>query len=165
MFFFIEGNILWLGILAAYLIQISDAPGIIGRILNTGIYIPMVFLICSKVIKCAGTIILKEYDVLEQNIRWSILLLTLSLDICLFLLNWEMALFIAAILMGKFIWLDSGTAEILEYIKGLINCFKNTELTTAKGLSMLFGKCMISIEIWLVFGTVFMWVIGIISFS
>lgn len=159
-FFFIESFILWMTIVLISFLQSYKQNDLLSRILATGIYIPFVFLLCSWVIQKIGMRMLRANKVSRQEISDSIFFTTLFLDLGLFLCNWEMALFLSTIILGKIIWLDGNMSQLREVFSLVWKSIKKgTEIRTTN-LVVLFGKQIIYVVLVGLFSTLLLWLIG-----
>ena len=137
-FFFLEGCIIWLCLVAIYCLQNYEVKGLLGSILQTGVYVPIVFILCARLIEITKKCLLKDYDSIDRHNELSVFLMVLTMNICVLFLDWKVFLFIFSLLLGKFIWLDGGIARIKEYINQIINTLKYDSYQGIDGLTIVF---------------------------
>jgi len=152
-FFLICAHILWGGISSLVLLQhyVYLLPAWAERILSTGIHVPFMFLLCGRIILFVRKAVIKNEiytGISDSDIKKSITIIVIYLDFCLLLIDWELALFVAAILLGKYIWYDcvfntGGLKKIIVDLKTLSR--GKEEPQNASILAALFGQQMLKI--------------------
>lgn len=150
-FFLITASILWGGIAALVLLQIkmSIFPIGLAKALSTGIHVPIVFFVCSRIILLFQKIIFNSSlypKISEKEIANSIFIIVFFLDLCLLLIDWELALFVMAILCGKLIWMDSvfNLNQMWENATRFILCITGKQATASTSdIAVYYGHQML----------------------
>ena len=146
LFFFITTELLWFAVIGLMILDKAQMPESVGRVLDTGIHIPILFLLFGNVIRYIGRMLLAKWNVPDAEIKKSILVVVVFLDTILLFTGWETALFLLAILCGKYIWLDSSfdfKNTIKFFYSILYDAFHREIRSNASDLAVLFGRQMI----------------------
>lgn len=158
-FFLIMNLILWGTISALLLLQEKTIEvHIINRIISTGIHVPIAFLVCSYSIKAIGKQMLKSWMITVDQLQEAILIVTVCLDLCLLLIDWQLSLFLLSILFGKGVWLDGihfNKKTIVYFVRKL----KSNRFEGMPEMTYLYGRWMIELTVVIIFGLVFFQVI------
>lgn len=105
----ITGLVLTGGFCALYMLQNAALPGVISQILSTGIHMPILLMLYGWIIKKAVRAASKRGSgfvfPIEEEIE-TLLTVTVGINFCLILSSWQIGLFIAALILGKYIWID-----------------------------------------------------------
>ncbi len=89
-------------------------------LVTTGLYVPIILIITGVLIRSTAKLLIKDkknYEDIDKKII--ILCGSVILSGCMFLVNWRLALFLLAIILGKYIWIDF----VFDY-KGIIEKHK-----------------------------------------
>lgn len=140
MFFRWEGLILWGGIVFLFYMNSISFCDTIENFLRTGIYVPIVFLLCSKLIKLVAQKKLKGFSVSDKELSDSIMMIVIVFDCCLFIVNLDMAVYVLAIILGKMVWLDGSLQELYLYIKSIYKYTNNKEQSLTSEMIIIFNK-------------------------
>jgi len=112
LFILLTGELIWVSLFVLIELAKIPMPDLVSRILDTGIHVPLVLLVSGLITRWIQKPILQKWKITENDINQSFFLITFFMDIVLFAFNWEMSLFIMAILIGKYIWLDSTLKDV-----------------------------------------------------
>lgn len=129
------GLMLWGTVFILSLPMYMELPSTIKSIVEVGIHIPLLFIIVSRFISFIFKQCFSTMCVSNEDVEDCIIVLFSYFDICLFILNIRIAVFMLAILLGKFIWLDFR----IEGIKGAIIGIKNHYQKAANGSPLFFS--------------------------
>lgn len=146
-FFFVAGLILTCGYNGMFMLQ--TLTGVWGKVIATGIQIPVILFAAGLLIKLVKRIIVND-RITDHTTKKVIFVLSLYLNFCLLTVDWRLGLFVFAIICGREIWLDTvfergkirRDYEIL--IKGT-----DSHLSTA----VMYGAAMSAGFIWLMIMT------------
>lgn len=145
-FFLLSGLLIWFSLVGLAILPTLPMSNLLSRIIATGIHVPFVFLICGWIIRGLQKLLLQKWMISEKEVKQSLVLITVCLDILLLVINWEMALFVAAIISGKYIWFDSvfNPMKLRYYIDNARKTFTFNNLDEEDtGLGILFGQIML----------------------
>ena len=84
----------------------------------------IVLLVCMLIARELQKPILRKWGISENDVKQSIFYITLFMDIFLIGFNWEMALSIMAILIGKYIWLDCTFTDVVFFLGKILKAFR-----------------------------------------
>lgn len=169
--FVIEEFILLASVFLMYLIQktATQFPEIVISIIGTGVHIPLIFCISTFAIKkLCGVFLDKEKDIItDDDLAKSAYVMLFYLDVGVLVIDWEFALFILVILVGKYVWFDIGfgTGSLLSRLKRILQSDFNDNPTGYTALVIYVGKQFICVLIILIVGSLYFSTLGIVSFS
>ena len=99
-----------------YYLQGVEVTGIWKDFILAGIQVPVLFILAGFILR------LVQHVCRIEEVKDSVALIAVTLDICMFFVDWTCALFIGVVIAGKKIWLDSafdykGIKELLEHLE------------------------------------------------
>ena len=103
-YFFLTAELLWFTLVGLIFLPETPAPFLLKRVISTGIHIPIVFLFCGRIIRKIRNILKLDTIISDNELKQSIWVIIVCLNVFVLIFNWEMSLFIWAILAGKYIW-------------------------------------------------------------
>lgn len=129
MFSYIAMLFLPIAFIALYILQntASHSSVPISIFLTSGIYVPFILLLSGYIIRQCFHRIVKTHDMFTiPMMKKAIMYMALTCDIALILLNLTLGLFVLAIILGKFIWIDFvyDEAPIQTLFMRIINDYK-----------------------------------------
>ena len=124
LFIKISGVVLTIGFTLLYIIQnnLTDFSKKKKKIVSSGIHIPIILISCGKIISCLFNTFSNKNEkefFSDSDCKETIFIVTISIDICLFMVNSDLGLWVLAIILGKFIWADFvyNSTDIFNYLK------------------------------------------------
>lgn len=93
-----------IGFISLYLVSKSNHFPVLT---STGLYIPLILFIIGILIRLTSKILIKDkrnYEEIDKKVI--ILCGTVILSICMFFIDLKLALYIFAVILGKYIWID-----------------------------------------------------------
>lgn len=109
MFSYIAMVLLPITFLALYFLQniASHSPAPISILLTSGIHVPFILLLSGLIIRQCFQRVVKTHDMFTiPMMKKAIMYMALTCDIALVPLNLTLGLFVLALILGKFIWID-----------------------------------------------------------
>lgn len=124
-----------IGFIGLYLISKSDLCPVLT---SSGLFIPIVLIIIGFLIQASSKLVIKEKRNHEKIDKKIIIICgSIVLSVCMIIVDWKLALFILAVILGKYIWIDF----VFDY-KGIV-----TSIKEYKAQYFYFGFNSISIAI------------------
>lgn len=124
LFFLLTGEFVWISLFVLMKLPNIRMTVLFSRILATGIHVPFVLLVCMLIARELQKPILRKWGISENDVKQSIFYITLFMDIFFIGFNWETALFVMAILIGKYIWLDCTYADVVFFLERILKAFR-----------------------------------------
>lgn len=109
MFSYIAMVMLPIAFIALYLLQNAASPSsvLISILLTSGIHVPFILLLSGYIIRQCFQRVVKTHDMFTiPMMKKATMYMALTCDIALTLLNLTLGLFVLALILGKFIWID-----------------------------------------------------------
>ncbi len=125
-----------------YLNECKDYfPVVITTLIMAGIHIPIILALGSYIIRFTQRTIFKKHIIEDKDMEYAIIITVLSLNMAMFLINIDIALFIAAVILGRWLWLDCiyHLEETKKQIDDIKECFMFRSGKPTK-LYVLFGQ-------------------------
>ena len=120
------------GFIALFFIQYNSSrfPPQIEALISSGIHAPILFLGIGLIIKAAYSVYTKRTNntsLSAAEMKTIVTLMAVILDTTLIVLDWGLYLFVAAIILGKYIWIDFifDGKSLINQIKAGMNTLKS----------------------------------------
>lgn len=130
-FIIICGITLTAGFSILYIFQIKSShyPIYIQTFISSGLYVPIFLIIIGLIIN----FLYKTYTKISNNCSLSslemkniVFFMSIIINATLIVLDWQLGLFVAAIIIGKFVWIDF-IFDTKSFITAIFNTFKKKE--------------------------------------
>lgn len=107
----ISGIILTLGFTALFIFQSKSScfSPYMQSFISSGLYIPIFLFVIGRMIILPYKVYTKisnNYSLSQQEMNIVILIISVIINIALIIFDWQLGLFVVAIILGKFIWID-----------------------------------------------------------
>lgn len=109
MFSYIAMVLLPIAFIALYFLQNTASPSSvpISILLASGLHVPFILLLSGYIIRQCFKRVVKTHDIFTiPMMKKATMYMALTCDIALILLNLTLGLFVLALILGKFIWID-----------------------------------------------------------
>ncbi|MBD5487319.1 MAG: hypothetical protein HDR13_00770 [Lachnospiraceae bacterium] len=143
-FIIICGITLTIGFTALFIFQSKSScfSPYIQTFISSGLYVPIFLFIIGLII----SLLYKVYTKISNNLSLSplemktiVFIMAIIINITLIMLDWQIGLFVAAIIIGKFVWIDF-VFDTKSFITVVLDTFKVEEEIGAKSLCSLYAK-------------------------
>ena len=127
----ISGITLTIGFTALYIFQskYSFFPLYVQTFISSGLYVPVFLLIIGFIINLSYKVYTKKSSNLSLSpleIKTIVFIMAIIINIPLTTLGWQLGLFVFAIILGKFVWIDF-IFDIKSLIAVILNTFQKRE--------------------------------------
>lgn len=146
-FIMISGIVLMLGFLALYVIQLYSSwlPQPIEALVSSGLYMPIVLFLIGLSINQGYRIYIRishNTSLSSTEMKKIIVLMAIILNITLIVIDWKLGLFVVAIILGKYIWIDFifDRDLLISQIANVGNLFKDNGDISVEFLCLNYAK-------------------------
>lgn len=127
----ISGITLTIGFIALYFFQSksSSLPSYVQTFISSGLHIPLFLFVIGFVIRLSYKIYTKKssnFSLTIFELKTIVFIMAIIINITLIILDWQLGLFVVAIILGKFIWIDF-VFDAKSLITVILNTFKEKE--------------------------------------
>ena len=138
------GITLTVGFTTLFIFQSKSSyfPQYIQTLISSGLYIPIFLFIIGVIISLLYKIYTKRsnnFSLSLPEIKTIVFIMAIVINITLIMLDFQLGLFVAAIIIGKFVWIDF-VFDTKSFITVVLNTFKKENEINAKSLCFLYAK-------------------------